>query len=279
MKASVEPDSSFSASPPQAITERDVQGLLDRFIRAYEVGDADTLAELFAQHAVTSEENGREAIHQAYAKLFRETKTRTIQIRNPSWKGGADTALLSLDLSITVQGAETAAVPKRFERKAEITLNKQGSTLLIVRFNYGMERQDLALGTGVKTLSKSSLDEHELRGLLDQFVRAYERGDAETFAGLFAKDAVTSEEAGQAAIYSAYKKVFLGTTRRTLTIHSLSIKDRDGFSIMSFHLTITTTLKGVKSVSNRFAGQAEIAVERIDNAWGIIRFTYALEPH
>lgn len=66
-----------------------------------------------------------------------------------------------------------------------------------------------------------TLQQEALQGLIQRFIRAYQRGDLEGFLTLFSPDARTDDYSGWSAIRQDYRRLFTSTQRRELQLQGL----------------------------------------------------------
>lgn len=76
------------------LSERELQArVLDRLVAAYRKGDLDALMGLFAEHAVSNRQIGKEGIRHEYAEFFSQTTRRELRLGSFRWQIDGPTAI------------------------------------------------------------------------------------------------------------------------------------------------------------------------------------------
>lgn len=90
--AKVEPAPAVPDSSPPAISDRELEALLGRFVASYEQGDLESYAALFDDRARTSDKIGRAAIRKDYETLFSSSQNRQFSLKNIRWTREGESA-------------------------------------------------------------------------------------------------------------------------------------------------------------------------------------------
>ena len=83
--ANVETTQTLKRRPPVALTNMELNAILDKFVTTYAAGDLDRFITLFAKEARTNVRTSRAQIRQDYAALFRTTDKRRMTFRKLIW--------------------------------------------------------------------------------------------------------------------------------------------------------------------------------------------------
>lgn len=90
--AKVEPAPAVPDSSPPAISDRELEALLGRFVASYEQGDLESYVALFDDRARTSDKKGKLAIRKDYETLFSSSQNRQFSLKNIRWTREGESA-------------------------------------------------------------------------------------------------------------------------------------------------------------------------------------------
>jgi hypothetical protein len=90
--AKVEPAPAVPDSSPPAISDRELESLLGRFVASYEQGDLESYVALFDDRARTSDKKGKLAIRKDYETLFSSSQNRQFSLKNIRWTREGESA-------------------------------------------------------------------------------------------------------------------------------------------------------------------------------------------
>jgi hypothetical protein len=90
--AKVEPAPVVPDSSPPAISDRELESLLGRFVASYEQGDLESYVALFDDRARTSDKRGKLAIRKDYETLFSSSQNRQFSLKNIRWTREGESA-------------------------------------------------------------------------------------------------------------------------------------------------------------------------------------------
>ncbi len=125
---------SESATRPSMLqlTRGELDQIVTQFAHSYNKGDINRLMALFAENAITNDQNSKLGIKADYAELFNNTKTRKLMIKDIKWKMGEDKAEGAANFVVTVQ-PKNSVERNLYHGYIKITAIKQYKDIYITR--------------------------------------------------------------------------------------------------------------------------------------------------
>jgi hypothetical protein len=132
---------SFSQRPETTIvmTQGELNNVVNQFANSYNEGDINRLMALFAENAVTNDQQSKTGIKADYTELFSNTKTRKLMINDVKWQFGMDKAEGAAEFVVVVQPINGAA-ENSYHGQIKITAIKQPRGVYITRLLHELKQ-------------------------------------------------------------------------------------------------------------------------------------------
>ncbi|HED13225.1 MAG TPA: hypothetical protein ENI62_06155 [Gammaproteobacteria bacterium] len=262
--------------------------LLGNLMQTYHEGDLDAFADLFAKDARSAQASGRDNIRRDYARLFRNSASRTLLFKDMRWQRRADGVWYGAGQFEVIITDQLASNKKHLVGSATLTIIASDKRLKISEFNYQVQSptQVHAL-TEEKPTPESSpeksatdnalLPQQDLARFLEQFVQSYEQADLERFMELFAKMAKTNKAQGRENIRQNYRKFFANSQSRKLTITQIVWKRTTVGSLRGEGNIEVSARTGVFNVAHHYSGNVQFTLKRGKDGLQITEFFYRVQ--
>ncbi|MCI0507847.1 MAG: hypothetical protein L0Z73_17300 [Gammaproteobacteria bacterium] len=114
------------------MTKGELDSVINQFAKSYNEGDINRLMALFADNAITNDQQTKPGIKADYADLFNNTKARKIMINEVKWQFGMDKAEGAAEFVVTVQPIN-GVMENSYHGQIKITAVKQPKGVYITR--------------------------------------------------------------------------------------------------------------------------------------------------
>ncbi|MCC6869675.1 MAG: DnaJ domain-containing protein [Burkholderiales bacterium] len=123
------------AAPGAAPSSDEIEAFFARFVDAYAGGRADAIAAMFDADAKVNERQGRAAIRNEYAEVFRQSAWRRLQLTRIHWRRAGDAARATGEAVTTIDWGDGREVTQRFQIGVELV--RRDGHVLITRLTRG----------------------------------------------------------------------------------------------------------------------------------------------
>ncbi|MDT8383082.1 MAG: hypothetical protein RRB22_01560 [Gammaproteobacteria bacterium] len=268
-------------TPPTPVTidPTSLAALVSTFETAYQAGDVDTLASLFAPTVRTNEQVNLAGLRGEYQDLFRSTTERKIQFKNLKWEREKSYARATGEYEASKR-REAADSLYQEQGKVILQLERRADKLQITRF-YSSDVTPVTTATASAqvtttqvTPAAKSLPTAELEKLIKTLIATYNAGDITSFMKLFAKDAQTNDRATLQGIRDDYVSLFNNTTSRKIALSQLNWKWDGGIARGEARYDVDIQPSG-QDKKDHYQGLLWLQVERRDNNMRITHFAFS----
>ena len=229
------------------ISRKEIEDVVNRFTVAIEAGHTRDLGDLFADDDYSSSFASLDQIKKEYRKLFRTTKTRSVDVSSAFWEHDYDEARGTAKYTANVQ-MSGSNVRKTITAELNITLRRLLGKVYIT--NFELTDRDIVSDTpksrGQASKSRTAAKEKpkhptpaELQDLVTQYMTAYETGDTQELMHLFANATWTKDRTGLVELKQNYENLFSTTNGREIFVDNIKWTFKGKKALGTGELTLT----------------------------------------
>jgi len=254
-----------------SLTAKELNAHMANYEAAFAAGDMTKLPALFTATVRTNKNTDLTGLREEYRKLFDNTLSRNVHLKNINWSIDYNNARGSGDYEQVIATKNSAT---KTQTKGEVTLQveRKDGQIKIMRLYYGdpVSSKQLPLDT------TAHAPEIELNRVLANFTRAYEGGDIEHFMALFSANAKTNDRSSLEGIRQDYVDLFSTTSKRSMLLNNMKWSWIEGIASAEGTFEVKVQPKGQEN-TNTYRGKIWFSVLPMDGRLKISYFAFVVE--